>query len=621
MMAKKYVSAAVIIITAVGFFLRLYRLDSIPFRGDEAFTVQNWMSLPLSQSLTQIAAIEPHPFMTYVLFRVWGLLAGTSEFAARFLPALVNVLGIPALYVLGRRLLGWKVGLLAAFFWAVHPYLIWHSQDARNYAIWVSFSALAVWFGVRALNKNRFVDYVIYGLAAFLAVSVFYLDLFTLAATCFYVLLEYRHSLRDRVYFLLAVVLVLFISAISFVLLQGSLLTSGAYEGTTGGGLNVFRLLQEFLLVLSWGTTYPAELQPMIWPVLWLVVLLSNIVMWRDHRRTALLLSLLTFLPLILLSLISLRLDVFAPRYVLAVTPFLLLFIAYVIVYARSSVIRIGIFSVWFVVALVGLYGYFCVNDYAKSKAWPDLSAYLEARVTADDLVMQLSADAAFGYYYHAPADETALPASPSQPSSEIIATLEADLTHYRSIWLVGQTFPDWPNAGIVENWASGNLQLVRETSISGLAVQQYMPWQVSANEISTPQPLALFEDKIELVDVHLLLPPEPTGQLMAWAYWHPLALTNTPYKIFLHLQGSVINLTTGNPLWSQDDQYPQNGRVSTAEWALAAIYRDVYTLPLQNVPPGEYDLRIGLYEPATGQRLRLANGDDSYLIQTISLP
>lgn len=620
MMARKYVSAAVIIITAVGFFLRLYRLDSVPFRGDEAFTVQNWMSLPLSQSLTRIAAIEPHPFMTYVLFRAWGVLAGTSEFAARFLPALVNVLGIPALYVLGRRLLGWKVGLLAAFFWAVHPYLIWHSQDARNYAIWVSFSTLAVWFGVRALNKNRFVDYVVYGLAAFLAVSVFYLDLFTLAAVGLYALLVYRHNLRDRVYFLLVVVLVSLVSVISFVLLQGPLLASGAYGGTTGGGLNIFRLLREFLLVLSWGTTYPAELQPVIWPVLWLVVLLSNVVMWRDYRQTAFLLSLLTFLPLILLSLISLRLDVFAPRYVLPVTPFLLLFIAYLIVRVRSFAVRVGIFGVWSVVALIGLCGYFCVSDYAKSKAWPDLSAYLEARVAPDDLVIQLSADAAFGYYYHAPADETALPASPSQPSSEIITALEADLTHYRSIWLVGQTFPDWPNAGVVENWASSNLQLVRETSISGLAVQQYMPWQVGADEISAPQSLASFADKIELVDVHLLLPPEPTGQLIMWAYWHPLALTDTPYKIFLHLQGP-FNLTTGNPLWSQDDQYPQDGRISTNEWALAAIYRDVYTLPLQNVPPGEYDLRIGLYAPATGQRLRLANGDDSYLIQTISLP
>ncbi|MBC6934296.1 MAG: hypothetical protein DWB42_00480 [Chloroflexi bacterium] len=620
MMARKYASAAVIIITAVGFFLRLYRLDSAPFRGDEAFTVQNWMSLPLSQSLTQIAAIEPHPFMTYVLFRAWGVLAGTSEFAARFLPALVNVLGIPALYVLGRRLLGWKVGLLAAFFWAVHPYLIWHSQDARNYAIWVSFSTLAVWFGVRALNKNRFVDYIIYGLAAFLAVSVFYLDLFTLAAVGLYALLVYRHSLHDRVYFLVVVVSVSLISIISFVLLQGSLLTGGAYGGTTGGGLNIFRLLREFLLVLSWGTTYPAELQSVIWPILWLVVLLSNVVMWRDYRQTALLLSLLTFLPLILLSLISLRLDVFAPRYVLSVTPFLLLFIAYLIVRVRSFAVRVGILGVWSVVALIGLCGYFWVNDYAKSKAWPDLSAYLEARVTPDNLVIQLSADAAFGYYYHAPADETALPASPSQPSSEIIAALEADLTRYRSIWLVGQTFPDWPNAGVVENWASSNLQLVRETSISGLAVQQYMPWQVGADEISAPQSLASFADKIELVDVYLLLPPEPTGQLIMWAYWHPLALTDTPYKIFLHLQGP-FNSTTGNPLWSQDDQYPQDGRVSTAEWALAAIYRDVYTLPLQNVPPGEYDLRIGLYAPATGQRLRLANGDDSYLIQTISLP
>ncbi|NWG15100.1 MAG: glycosyltransferase family 39 protein [Chloroflexi bacterium] len=610
----------VVIITTVGFFLRLYRLDTVPFRGDEAFTVQNWMSLPLSQSLTQIAAIEPHPFLTYALFRAWGLLAGTSEFAARLLPALVNVLGIPAVYVLGRKLLGWREGLLAAFFWAVHPYLIWHSQDARNYAIWVSLSTLAVWAGLRALERKRLADYIVYGLAALLTISIFYLDLFTLAAMLVYVVLVYRHKLQKQSYFVFTTALVLLISLVSFLLLQGSLLMTGSYGGTTGGGLDVSRLLTEFVPVLAWGTTLPVELRSISWILLCGILLFGMFIVWQKYRQTAVFLGLLTFLPLLFLSLVSLCLNVFAPRYVLSVTPFLILLLASVVVNVRSYLFRLGIFCLWALVTLFSLYGYFFVDDYAKSKSWPDLSSYLEARASPNDLVIQLSADAAFGYYYRAPADETALPASPSQPPSDIIAALEANTARYHSIWLVGQTFPDWPNAGVVENWATNNLQLVRQTNVSGLAVQQYMPWIISTDEIASRQPLARFQDTIELLDAHVLLPAEPTNQLTVWVYWRPLNLTQAPYKVFVHLQGP-FNLTTGNPIWSQDDRYPQNGRVSTTEWTLAAIYRDIYMLPLHNVPPGVYDVRIGLYEPVTGQRLKLTNGDDSYLIQTITLP
>src|SRR5262245_55978644 len=115
-----------ILILLLGFALRLYHLDAVPFRGDEAFSVQRWAASPLSVSLTEIAALEPHPPLTYVVFWAWSLLFGTeSEFLLRMLPLLFNMLGIPALFVLGKRLSGKNaVAYLAAFFWAIQPFQI-----------------------------------------------------------------------------------------------------------------------------------------------------------------------------------------------------------------------------------------------------------------------------------------------------------------------------------------------------------------------------------------------------------------------------------------------------------------------------------------------------------------
>ena len=62
----------------------------------------------------------------------------------RMLPALINLLGVPTMYALGRRLFSADlVGLIAASLWAVNPNLIWHSQDVRNYAIWAALSGVS----------------------------------------------------------------------------------------------------------------------------------------------------------------------------------------------------------------------------------------------------------------------------------------------------------------------------------------------------------------------------------------------------------------------------------------------------------------------------------------------
>ena len=47
----------------VAFALRLYRLDAVPLRGDEAFAVRYWAAPPLTV-LRDLADWEPHPFGT-----------------------------------------------------------------------------------------------------------------------------------------------------------------------------------------------------------------------------------------------------------------------------------------------------------------------------------------------------------------------------------------------------------------------------------------------------------------------------------------------------------------------------------------------------------------------------
>lgn len=618
MSSRKSWPAVVLLVTTVGFLLRIYRLDAVSLRGDEAFTVQNWMLLPLSKSLTQIASIEPHPFLNYVLFHIWGLLVGATEFGARYLPALLNTLGIPAVYTLGKRLVSRRVGIMASVCWAVHPFLIWHSQDARNYAIWSGLSVVVLWLGVRAVQRNRWLDWILYTLFAAITANIFYFELFTLVSFAVFVLVQYREQ-RQVVYRLLSAQSFAFLMAgLSFVLLQGNLIGAGGYGGTIGGGLQISHLLFGFLPVLLFGDTLPVSILysvPLIGVFVWAVVIASRVNRFVFHFA-----SVLSLLPVVLLSLVSLRFDVFAPRYILSAVPgfilLLVIFLDYLLFHVRSYLVLLGVVLIASGLVLSGssLFSFWFVHDYAKSKDWPSVTDYLETRVTSDDLIIQLSVDPAFGYYYDGAAPDIGLPANPVQPASEIIHELETASERYKSLWLVGQTFPDWPNYGVVEHWLNTYMQPVRQATLAGMSVHQYKQWTVLPDEMAL-KPQAGFGEIVELVGHQVWLPPEPDA-LTIWLYWRPLRQTTAQYKVFVHLSGAA-----NTPLWSQDDRYPQNGRISTTDWSLAAIYRDVYSVPLSSVPAGDYTLRVGWYNPDTNERLPLPTGEDSYPLQTVTLP
>ena len=95
----------VIALTLLGFTLRVYRLDYLSLRGDEANTVRTWISQPLIETLnSDIVIRDPQPPLAYAIYRGWKLFFGdVSEFGIRLLPALINTIGVPAMYALAKR--------------------------------------------------------------------------------------------------------------------------------------------------------------------------------------------------------------------------------------------------------------------------------------------------------------------------------------------------------------------------------------------------------------------------------------------------------------------------------------------------------------------------------------
>lgn len=619
-----------LVLICCGFALRLYRINVVPLRGDEAFTVLNWMRHPFADTLTNIATYDPQPPLAYATYRLYALVVGDRENQVRFLPALLNVLGIPALYVLGKRLGGWRLGLLAALLWTINPYQVWHAQDARNYAIWAALSPIALWLALRTLEKRRLLDWGLYVILASVTLYFYYLELFVVFVLNLYVFLSYWRNRPLLLQWLASQVVIALILAPWY--LQGRLLSGSGYSGTATG-FDPLGWLTYFVPSLLFGEIFARQLvenlsSGLFWGVIVLLagmLFLGWLVVWKKSGQKALLLGLMGTVPLLLLGIVSLKLNVFTPRYVLAVSPIYALLVAFLLM--KLWELRRGIFyqRLFICVSVVvlsidvfNLQGYYFSGDYAKSPDWRSWATYMADWSHPDDLIINTSGDEAATLYhndYGVSAEQIRLPASGEQPSDEIRSILDQSQHDYASIWLAADTPPNWQTTGIVEAWMADHMQLVRQTNANGLRIEQFMSWEV--DPISQPS-LATFADLVELADAQVFLPPEPTDELTIWLYWRPIETSTTPLKVFVHLLGET-NPATGTPLWTQDDQFPQNGRISTTNWQLNTLYRDVYTLPLQSVSPGEYTLAVGLYDPDTNERLSVGEGD-TLILQNITI-
>ena len=77
--------------------------------------------------------------------------------------------------------------------------------------------------------------------------------------------------------------------------------------------------------------------------------------------------------------------------------------------------------------------------------------------------------------------------------------------------------------------------------------------------------------------------------------YWRALAASETAYTVFVHL------VDANGVLRAQGDQIPGAGTYPTTTWVKGEYLADGYTIA---APPGEYAIRIGMYDAATGARL-----------------
>jgi hypothetical protein len=101
----------------------------------------------------------------------------------------------------------------------------------------------------------------------------------------------------------------------------------------------------------------------------------------------------------------------------------------------------------------------------------------------------------------------------------------------------------------------------------------------------------------------------QPNQTLTFTLQWQSLDSVDRDFTVFNHL------LDSEGKIRAQQDAMPQEGRYPTAMWDPGEIVLDTHSIRLPpDLEPGQYTLRIGLYEPETGQRLPVVNEAQDYV-------
>jgi hypothetical protein len=122
-----------------------------------------------------------------------------------------------------------------------------------------------------------------------------------------------------------------------------------------------------------------------------------------------------------------------------------------------------------------------------------------------------------------------------------------------------------------------------------------------------------VFGDRVRLAGYRLEpTAPDPGDRLTVHLAWQAMAEMSASYHVFVHLTDAE------GRLWAQDDGVPAGWTRPTPGWAVGEVVTEARALDLPaDLPPGTYELRMGLYRPGA-PRLLTAEGADGFALDVV---
>jgi len=162
--SKNYVWFFLSIILIMSVSLRLYKLDFKSLWLDELYTVATTHPQSSVNFIIDYCRSDQPPFY-FLVIHYWFKIFGYSSFVARLFSVLIGVLGVLAMYFLGKEIKNQQTGIIASFLTCINYFQIYYSQEARFYSMLFLLTVISFLFFIRGLKYKTIPNYVCYVLA------------------------------------------------------------------------------------------------------------------------------------------------------------------------------------------------------------------------------------------------------------------------------------------------------------------------------------------------------------------------------------------------------------------------------------------------------------------------
>jgi uncharacterized membrane protein len=181
-----------IAILVLGFFLRIYGLDSESLWLDEGHSI-DLARLEPSQMLETLSK-DVHAPLYFLILHYWINLFGEAEFTLRFLSVIFGFFAIFMMYKVGSLIYDKRTGILSSLTLALSPFHIYFSQEARPYALVALLTLLSMYFFIKILEKRTIWNSIGYIVASILLMYTHVFGLFIIISQNIFIASSYLFS-------------------------------------------------------------------------------------------------------------------------------------------------------------------------------------------------------------------------------------------------------------------------------------------------------------------------------------------------------------------------------------------------------------------------------------------
>ena len=587
---------------ALIFVIAIFYVQNIQttYMIDDEYLVYRFTRGTLAETIDYLANRDVHPPLWFSFFWVWRRLVGESDFAGRMQAILFSILTLSVVYQLGKRWFGAaRYGLFAVAVLGVSSLFLWYSLEIRPYALAMLLASGSMLAFQRWITMRTWRSAILFAvsLAALLYIHYFLL-LFILAQVVYFLLQRPSRQLLKQG---LGVTLLTFVLwspwfpsfLIQFQHIRAGELASGVARGAAGSSATT----QPTSLESIWGL---AQLATNGQVVLYAGLLLVGVIYGWRRQNFRLALAWALGVPVIAFVL-NFFVAVYSPRYVV------------------NFVIGLALALGAGLAFLPGRWRWGALAIFAGISLWALPTQLPDDIIPYSQLFGEMSAQAK-------PGDKVLL----DQANYSEAKVMQWQLLHVVPEWLRANTTDNmdavlsarriwyvtakWLDDDVHQRYLQIEATHPRQTGFGQcnsqwcylIQLMEAPPWTASQ----------VFGDDMAFWGADVDSVSHDTIQTRLW--WKVDHAPAIDYSIGLHLldaDGKLVAQADG-PI----NHYGQEV-LNTSQLEPGRIYIDFRTLALpSNLPAGDYQLEMLVYDWQTNERLLLADGTDHLTLDVVTI-